>query len=68
MNSPVNAGYWTEQNEEFYRTRREEIRNGTATLKNARQWKQVLKQGGPSAKRFQSSMENMYHSILVQAV
>ena len=64
MDSPFNAGYWTDQNEEFYKRRRMEIRNGTAGLKTTRQWKQSLKQGGPDAKRFQHSMREMYDSII----
>ena len=68
MDSPCNAGYWTEQNEVFYQRRRAEIRSGTAELKTARQWKTALKQGGPDAKQFQRSMREIYEATLFNQI
>jgi hypothetical protein len=43
MSSTMNVGYWTADCEKWFQARLTEIRNGTATLKTASEWRTALK-------------------------
>ena len=43
--SGMNAGYWTDENEDWYIARLHAIRNGNANIKTTKQWRSELKRG-----------------------
>jgi hypothetical protein len=63
-NCGLNVGYWSEDCEAFYQRRLEEIRNGTAQLLTASQWRDRLRYKASHTAEFRNMMDNMSDMLL----